>query len=269
MKIYGDFDKAVEYATHRILETSYPIDTGKWQGMKTPQEMRETLNVSFSVVMSDCLDKIRKQIQPNLPWADEHFEERVGGKPINPGKSYLNWPYASKSKESMKEEKFNHNYMERIWPKYASEGHLEQLEDDQYILRGIRYKVGDFNDIIEHLKNDPYSRQAYLPIWFPEDTGVVHGGRVPCTLGYHFIRRGNHLHVVYFIRSCDIMRHFRDDMYLAVRKVMWLIGKLINEDKDNWIDVKPGIFTMHITSLHCFKSDYQLLIKYESDKKDK
>lgn len=264
--IYGNFIKAIDYVEHRLLDTSYPIKTEKWQGMENPPEMRETLNVSIQVVMPDNINKLVEDVKPNVKWANEHFEERVGCIPINPGKSYLNWPYAAKSKESLnKEIKFNHNYMERIWPKYA--GQPGMMNPDKYYdkpHKGIRYEYGDLLDLVNHLKQAPYTRQAYLPIWFPEDTGVIHGGRVPCTLGYHFIRRGNFLHIVYFIRSCDYIRHFRDDVYLAVRKVMWVIGQLINLDKENWIDVKPGTFTMHITSLHCFVSDYEILKKNEN-----
>ena len=83
-----------------------------------------------------------------------------------------------------------------------------------------------------------------------------------CTIGYHFIRRGDFLHVVYYIRSCDIIRHFQDDIYLACRKVIWVLEELRKRDPDNWNEVKPGMYTMHITSMHCFKSDKPVLLKY-------
>ena len=62
--------------------------------------------------------------------------------------------------------------------------------------------------------------------WIPEDTGAHHGERVPCTLGYHFIRRDDYLHMFYFIRSCDYIRHFRDDIYLAMRKAHYILEGL-------------------------------------------
>jgi len=121
----------------------------------------------------------------------------------------------------------------------------------------MRFKYGDLDDVVNLLKKEPFTRQAYLPIWYPEDTGAVHGERVPCTLGYHFIRRGDHLHILYFIRSCDYLRHFRDDIYLAIRKLYWILDKLKTEP--NWKNVKPGIFDMKITSLHIFKVEKELL----------
>ena len=73
-------------------------------------------------------------------------------------------------------------------------------------MMGIRFSYGDFNDVLDLLEKEPFTRQAFLPIWFPEDTGCHHGERVPCTIGYHFMRRGNFLSVVYMIRSCDYIR---------------------------------------------------------------
>jgi thymidylate synthase len=114
-------------------------------------------------------------------------------------------------------------------------------------------------DVINLMEKEPFTRQAFLPIWFPEDTGVVHKERVPCTIGYHFIRRFDWVHVVYYIRSCDYFRHFRDDIYLCARKLLWLIDNLKERDPKTWGDVKPGMLTMHICSLHAFKNEKVLL----------
>jgi hypothetical protein len=73
---------------------------------------------------------------------------------------------------------------------------------------------------------EPFTRQAFLPIWYPEDTGSVHGERVPCTIGYHFIRRGDWVHVVYYIRSCDFFRHFRDDIIFVLEKCFGLLNSV-------------------------------------------
>ena len=162
---------------------------------------------------------------------------------------YSNWPFYIKNKSNdkfrtEKGEKFSHTYMERFWPKYAGEG----------LNLGIRYKLGDLNDLIDTLEKDPTTRQGYLPIWFPEDTGAIqtHGQRVPCTLGYFFIIRGGYIHMSYYIRSCDYLRHFRDDIYLALGLLKYIIGKLTH-------DIKPGSFKMVIENLHCFYSEKEVL----------
>jgi hypothetical protein len=263
LEYFNNFNDAIEFVREKLIEESYVIRTEKWQGIPLEHDMRETLNTSFKVFMPNNLAELMAQVKPNLPWADRHFEERVNGFPVNPGKTYKLWPFYKMDKEMRNvDEKFTHSYMERIWPKYAgiegvyAEGH--ELEP----LKGIRYEYGDLNDLIRLLGKEPFTRQAYLPIFFPEDTGAVHGGRIPCTIGYHFIRRDNYLHIVYHIRSCDYLRHFRDDIYLAVRKVIWLINELAMGSK-YWENVKPGIFTMHITSLHIFENEFEMLKRHK------
>src|SRR3954468_15378336 len=93
-------------------------------------------------------------------------------------------------------------------------------------MRGIRYDYGDLQDVVDMLVRSPYTRQAVLPVWFPEDTGAVHGERVPCTLIYHWMLRDGRLHCFYDIRSCDFVRYFRDDVYFAMRLTQWLIEQV-------------------------------------------
>jgi hypothetical protein len=207
--------------------------------------------------MVEDLEELVDQIKPNLPWTNDHFEERIGGNPLNPPPSHNWWPFAQKNNaEFGGTKRFSHTYPERIWPKHAgNEGVMNDIN------RGIRFNYGDFNDVIDLMEKEPLTRQAFLPIWFPEDTGGAGGERVPCTLGYHFIMRHGYLHVVYYIRSCDFFRHFRDDIYLCCRKVLWLLEKLRERNPEVWNEVKPGTYTMHITSLHAFKHEKMLLKK--------
>lgn len=194
---------------------------------------------------------LKSEINPNLPWADEHFEERVSGKPLNPPPSHVHWPFASKkNQDHLNNNKFSHTYPERFWPK-------ELVEEPWQGVQGIRYNYGDLTDLVELMNKDLETRQAYLPIWFPEDTGAVAGQRVPCSLGYHFIVRENYLHMNYYIRSCDFIRHFNDDIYLACRLNHWIVNELMQLQPNKII--KPGIFNMYITSLHCFFKEKEKL----------
>lgn len=193
-------------------------------------------------------------IQPDLPWADDHFQERVSGLPLNPPPSEAWWPHAPKGNADHKHgEIFSHTYPERMWPKYAG-----RSEDFSSIpTQGIRYSYGDLNDVVILLAEDPQTRQAYLPIWFPEDTG---GAKVrkPCTLGYHFLLTDNSLDIFYFIRSCDVHRHMRNDIYLTVRLLLWVLERLEAHDS-KWSKVEPGILRMYISNLHLFRNDYRTL----------
>lgn len=265
MRIFSSFEAARKWWGAQFKDSSQEVKAAKWQGMEVHQKpdmaMRELLNISFQVPMSHPdLHALVLDVEPNLPWADVHFDERVGGEPLNPGESWKIWPWGhSADKFRVHDGQYDHTYMERFWPRYAGiteGGRLRSDGIDQENLapnRGIRFAYGDLDDLIKHLEHDPWSRQAYLPIWFPEDGKC--NGRRPCTLGYHFILRNGYFHHTYYIRSCDFVRHWADDCYLAVRLHWWILDRL-REFDPFWKEVKPGLFTMHIVSLHMFVNDW-------------
>lgn len=237
-----------------MLEGSRRVHPDHWQGRdvsrESAAEMAELLNVTIVGYPQQELALFAHDINPNLPWADEHFAERVSGEPLNPPPSWVRWPWAGSADSFREGEQFNHTYPERYWPRYAG----GNSPPANYGIRGI---YGDLNGVVELLKKDPLTRQAYLPIFFPEDTGIGDGGRKPCTLGYHFIMRDDQLHCYYPMRSCDLYRHFRDDVYLTVRLMRWVAEKV----DLNW---SLGSLTMHMTSLHSFVGD-MLQLQRERD----
>ena len=204
--------------------------------------------------------------EPNLPWAEDHFKERVGGEPLNPSPSEAWWPFARKKNKEHKEDgqRFSHTYPERIWPRRANaigNGHGDNF--------GIYYRFGDLSDMVNMLIENPLTRQAYLPIWFPEDTGAAQGQRVPCTLGYHFMFRPDADGalsglITYYMRSCDALRHLKDDAYMAARLLQWVVGKL----RENEIDARPNTLLMHISSLHLFKGDLLMVNKFLAEQEE-
>lgn len=261
MRMHATFREACERFEEEFKNRSQTVRSEKWQGVETANRpdltMREILFTYFAVPLRgiERLDYWQGDIKPNLPFADVHFDERVSGEPNNPGEAWKIWPWGlAADKHRTEGEKFTHTYQERFWPKHAgSAKHPSQDILRLHPLTGIRYEYGDLNDLVSHLRAEPYSRQAYLPIWFPEDGTCK--GRKPCTLGYHFIMRGEYLHVSYFIRSCDYIRHFRDDCYLTLRLLLWVLDSLRRLD-DRWKDVKPGLFNMSIGSFHMFVNDH-------------
>ena len=269
MRIAPNFTRAVEYTGNLMRDTAQEVRGTRWQSTdvldKPEMRMKEILNHSFQVPLGGVEDPVHwaTDIAPNLPWAEDHFLERVNGEPLNPGNEWKNWPWSLAADRHRTENgAFSHTYMERYWPKEANPASASGSSTPH---RGIRYRYGDLNDVVAHLLSDPLSRQAYLPVWFPEDTGVVHRERVPCTLGYHFIMRNGYLHTTYYIRSCDFVRHFRDDLYLSVRLAIWVLEQLRERERAEdhslavWNEVKLGMFTFHCVSLHCFTNDWNRL----------
>lgn len=287
-------EAAITKAYNAIRDRSVEIAPTRWQSMDVSKRKeattREVLNHTLQApIHTESVDELARCIGPNLPWADDHFLERVGGLPLNPGETWRTWPWGNSAANFRPETVpahhtnpsserleatatapervnyapgFHHTYAERMWPKRANQHVVIGGEYDGTFVdeehHGVRYKYGDARDVVEHLAKHPDSRQAYLPIWFPEDTGKT-DVRVPCTLGYHFIHRNGYLHCTYYIRSCDLYRHFRDDVYLTVRLQLWMLDQLRHgqgaASPVDWVDVKPGLFTMHIVSLHCFIND--------------
>ncbi|UVK62968.1 thymidylate synthase [Gordonia phage Hexbug] len=261
-----------------LLTRVDPITRRSWQSTSAPSPVRELSNVVLEFNVSSAAGFWANRCyphpvheSPDLRWAEDHHLERVGGEPLNPAPSYERWPWHSEAaREQFKqrgrevvtepagyssdlmafgrkivgtrEVPFDHTYPERMWPKYAR----------QQVQRGIRFAYGDLLSVVHLLHKDPDTRQAYLPIWFPEDTGSEHGQRVPCTLGYHFIRNGDKLDVNYFIRSCDITRHFTNDVYMTGRLLQFVVERLHQLDDQ---EVMVGTLTMFASNLHMFTAD--------------
>lgn len=241
---------------HRMMKDAPIIHRGRWQGKDLTNNPAGATHELRHVLLSASLGTMDKDyyvqaVGPDMPWADEHFEERVGGKPLNPQPSEDGWAHTVAGNAAFKRDgkQHSHTYAERFWPKFAN-GAVEPH-------RGIRYQYGDLDDLVESMQKDPLNRQGILPMFFPEDTGSTHNDRKPCTVAYQFMRTGDDLDVTYFIRSCDYHRHFQNDIYFAIRLCMWMIIELRSRaGGDNWAKVKPGQLTMLITSLHIFRNDY-------------
>jgi thymidylate synthase len=265
----SDFSTMVEALGELIVTYGEAVDTGHWQAMKDVP-MTKTIElraVNLTYEIPETAEELADEVRPSEPWAELQFQERVAGEPLNPGETFKQWPWYRGNVETHKEQgQFSHTYMERYWPRYIQPSDASYTGPDR---QGIRYRYGDLNDLVTLLAREPYTRQAYLPVWFPEDTGAHHGERVPCSLGYHFMLREGKLHCAYFIRSCDFLRHFRDDVYMTARLVQWVLDKLrdteviimndqsneVPEPKREWKQVEPGELTMFMHSLHVFEGD--------------
>lgn len=234
----------ISQAKNHLLSYGSYVDQGRWQARETKLRMFEALNFNYSTKIFEDPKEVAEAVGADLPWAEVHFQERVSGHPLNPAPSYLIWPYYKHDEMwKVENDQFAHTYPERFW--------TPQLD-------GIRYTYGNLGDLVDLLERDPYTRQAFLPMWFPEDTGAHHGERVPCTIGYHFILRSGHLHMFYPMRSCDFRRHLHNDIYMAARMNHWVLEQLRKRDS-KWDNIKPGNLNLQIWNLHVFEGEENVI----------
>lgn len=299
MKVYHfqpGHDGAYARLISDLLEAPV-VHTGEWQSMDTSRsKYHDTFELEdVSLVWDTILSRDIDTIVPGIDheWADDHFNERVSGDPLNPPPSHVRWPYAVRgNSDHTTDQTFSHTYPERFWPKHAGHmlascSHIADMvhEEQDPRLRGlkihqkawqcdhgdrfgVRFPYGDLEDVVQLLVRNPLTRQAFLPVWFPEDTGAIHGQRVPCTLGYHFMVRGNKLTTRYYIRSCDAYRHLSNDIYFAARLAQWTFNAVnayrhtaeYDRDYASIPTLELGGLVMHITSLHAFTGDKAKLL---------
>lgn len=155
-------------------------------------------------------------------WATKEFDERVNMfEPwINPGKAW----------ELRKE----------YWQDYIHNGKLCYSYNE---------RMGPYlYDLINLLKDDPDTRQAIL-VLFRQDIDTDHTlgmGRIPCSISYHFMIREGKLDIIYYMRSCDFMEHFRNDYALACMFKDWMAVQ---------VEVPAGTTYMDMDSLHIYRKD--------------
>lgn len=241
----------------RLLEST-PIHRGSWQTLDVAgsslHETWELRNASLFYTVPEKPGELVIEVQPDFPWAEEHHLERVGGEPLNPSPSYLRWPHhsGSSARHLDASERFSHTYPERFWPKRAGYAAVTGGTNS-----GIWYQYGDLAGVVEQLVANPLTRQAVLPVWFPEDTGAT-DRRVPCSLSYHFMADGDgRLSVWYALRACDFVRHFHNDAYFACRLLQWMTEQ-VNKHMDTRM-FQLGELNMTISSLHAFRGDAEKL----------
>ena len=100
MKTFYKPSLAIEWTKDRLRNCGYVVRTERWQGIESPDDMWEVMNHSFQMFIPETLEELISEVKPNLPWADNHFDERVSEIPLNPQPSnewchwtqYLRYP---------------------------------------------------------------------------------------------------------------------------------------------------------------------------------
>ena len=222
MRIYENFKEMLSEVQRDVAELGTRVSSESVQniqGVGEKYDMKEIIGYSYELtnVETYAPSFSHREIQ----WLTLEFGERTDLRHINPGEA---WKYRSEIWEAFlnNEGKFDYTYNERI-----------------------RRQLGT---LIGELRKRPNTRQAVMTIYSPGKDMVYLGGykRIPCSLSYQFILRGGCLHVVYNMRSCDVMTHFKFDVALACKLLNYVASK---------VKAKPGSLIHNIGSLHIFKKD--------------
>jgi len=138
---------------------------------------------------------------------------------------------------------------EHVWLPYSDDGETANSAYG-YMIFGNHpdVRVNQWQWVIEKLKNDKDSRQAVINVNLP-----AHKERptkdFPCTMFLQYLIRDNKLHAFTFMRSNDVARGFRYDIYCFTE-----FQKMIAKE----LGVKPGYYYHFVTSLHIYLDDLSL-----------
>lgn len=223
MRIYQDFTEMYSEVLRDVAELGVRIHSASVQNIQDPgeeYEMKEILGYTYE--LTNTTDYERAFTARELSWLNTEFQERIANFFINPGNAW--------------------QYRKEVWEPFLVNGKFDYTYNERMRLQ--------YNNILYELRKRPNTRQAVMTIYSPmffKDCYYFGGHRrIPCSLSYQFLRRHNYLNVIYNMRSCDVITHFRFDAALACM--------LLNHTAEQ-IDCAPGSLVHTIGSLHIFRKD--------------
>lgn len=183
---------------------------------------KEILMYQYCLTSLDPEEPLYITDKRSKEWVEAEFEERVREFPMNPGDAW--------------------KIRQDVWEEFLVRGQFEYTYNER-----LNYR-NNLDTIINELKRNNDSRQAWLPVFSPDDLQGIGGGfRLPCTLGYQFVIREGLLHIIYNQRSADIFTHFGNDVALA-----WRLKNYVAEK----VGVQSGYLYHNITSFHAYQKDW-------------
>lgn len=107
---------------------------------------------------------------------------------------------------------------------------------------------GQYEAVVEKLKNDPDSRQAVVTIWNPEYDNQPSKRDYPCTVLHQFRVRDGRLNMSVYMRSNDVWLGAAYDFFQFTRVQIALASVL---------GIEPGKYAHHVGSLHIYEQHYE------------
>lgn len=232
-RLFKDFGEAANEIKRDLAELSVEVPP-LYQSKPVSDDpnfiSKELHNYEFTVINPDY------SLIPGVheAFVEAEWNERMIGD-LNPGRSWLTRPEIWENLREVGKGKVTRSHGQ-VQPGVFSYTYSERM--------GGRH----IKKVIEDLRASPYSRQVWLPVWWPIDETRRGLRRVPCSLGYLFMWRQHKLHLTYVMRSCDFVNHWPNDVALA----SILLHHVARECK-----TRVGSLCQFVGSLHVYKKDVE------------
>lgn len=164
------------------------------------------------------------------------------------------------NKEFKFDKKTNQNFIEIINANFISDTgfivyHDHNVTDEQWYIDNYEPLLGNqIDNVVESIKNDPDTRQAYIGMLCPDK---YNNGDKICTIGMQVIynKFDKRLGYIVYMRSNNVCEYTQDSLWQC--KIFTIIlNRLISElDKD----IKPGYLYWNVGSLHIYEEDFKYL----------
>lgn len=231
MRIFDSIRQCVKEVERDLWEMGMRVKGKSFQDKKGEYETKEM--VGYGLTLTDgkdwenCFRALGFEDEKEcIEYVVNESLDRI--KPpenLNPGKSCEYRPQVWN--QFLEEDgKFSYTYPERI----HSSNQITLLED--------------------LLTRDSGSRQGIIQIYDSGNDHISRGGyrRVPCTMHYQVLLRGEFLYLIHNMRSCDLYTHFPIDLSISWLMANYFTGRF---------KARCPRVIMQIGSLHAFKKNLE------------
>ena len=164
------------------------------------------------------------------------------------------------NKEFKFDKKTNQFFIEIINANFTSDTgfivyHDHDVTDEQWYIDNYEPLLGNqIDNVVESIKNDPDTRQAYIGMLCPDK--YQNGDKI-CTIGMQVIynKFDKRVNYIVYMRSNNVCEYTQDSLWQC-KIFTIIINRLISElDKD----IKPGYLYWNVGSLHIYEDDFKYL----------
>lgn len=163
-------------------------------------------------------------------------------------------------KEFKFDKKTNQKFIEIVNASFTSDTgfivyHDHNVTNEQWYIDNYEPLLGDqINNVVEAIKNDHDTRQAYIGMLCPNK--YQNGDKI-CTIGMQIIynKFDKRLDYIVYMRSNNVCEYTQDSLWQC-KIFTIIINRLISElDKD----IRPGYIYWNVGSLHIYEEDFKYL----------